>query len=176
MGWQHCITSVFALFVTHTKEKEKIAPISLACQNRRGFVPPEARRPGRTGKELALRDMRSNLITSVSAIESCLHMNHVGQPRPEGILLSSASFFHTEGDGQSRDSFQPKTQDFSRRCHMFCTLHHTVRMGTACEGTRTMTVQLSYQNVLLFPPTLPSKIQSSGVAIQTFANWLTQQM
>lgn len=22
MGWQHCITSVFALFVTHTKEKE----------------------------------------------------------------------------------------------------------------------------------------------------------
>lgn len=112
MGWQHCITSVFALFVTHTKEKEKIAPISLACQNRRGFVPPEARRPGRTGKELALRDMWSNLITSVSAIESCLHMNHVGQPRPEGILLSSASFFHTEGDGQSRDSFQPKTQTF----------------------------------------------------------------
>lgn len=37
-----------------------------------------------------------------------------------------------------------------------------------------MTVQLSYQNVLLFPPTVPSKIQSSGVAIQTFANWLTQ--
>lgn len=90
-------------------------------------MPPEACRPGRTGKELALRDMWSNLITSVSAIESCLRMNHVGQPRPEGILLSSASFFHTEGDGQSRDSFQPKTQTFldAAICFVLCTTLYT---------------------------------------------------
>lgn len=86
MGWQCCITPVFAVFATHAKEKENGIHI---------FAPAEACRPGRTGKELALQDMWSNLITSVRATESCLHMNHVGQPRPEGILLSSASFFHT---------------------------------------------------------------------------------
>lgn len=45
-------------------------------------------------------------------MESCLHINHFGQPHPEGILLSSASFFHTEGGSQSRDSLKFKMETF----------------------------------------------------------------
>lgn len=101
-------------------------------------MPPEACRPGWTGKELALRDMWSHLITSVCAIESCLRINHSGQPRPEGILLSSASFFHTEGGSQSRDSVQFKTETFlDNMCYTFC---HTVHIYSSCIGTRDMTI------------------------------------
>lgn len=98
--------------------------------------------------------MWSHLITSVSAIESCLHINHFGQPRPEGILLSIASFFHTKVAAKVETVFNLKRRLF-RTFQYVC---RTAHISTSCIGTRDMTIQLFYENVVLFLQTFLSKI------------------
>lgn len=106
-------------------------------------------------KRAGLQDMWSNLIISVSGIESCLNMNHLRQSLPEGICGVLLHSFTWKVTAKKRDTFQLNTEPspVSTFPLYVCVVYTALYLDASCEGTISGPSKWS----LLFPQTLPQK-------------------
>lgn len=102
--------------------------------------------------------MWSNLIISVSGIESCLNMNHLRQSLPEGICGVLLHSFTWKVTAKKRDTFQLNTEPSLVSTHPIICLRCLRRTVHRCFLWGRRLVTLSSKRSLLVPQTLPQKL------------------
>lgn len=129
---------LFVKYIEHTIHIFGILETSRMCTS-------EGLRAWLHRKRTGLQDMWSNLIISVSGIESCLNMNHLRQSIPEGICGVLLHSFTWKVTAKKRDTFQLNTEasPVSTFPLYACVVYTALYIDASCEVTIS---GLSHQN------------------------------